>query len=151
MQSRVVAANRKLSGQPLNQEQQSPPIHRRGRPMCRPAWRLSTPYHAQWKQNKTSPSEISTHENPKTNHKKEGLRIKWVSPNAIRAERSEQEVAVATYPSRTKVSTPIRHRRTSRAVAHGRRILLGIFQLLKRYPDGTGPIRQCWYKPGEIS
>jgi len=45
--------------------------------------------------------------------------------------------------SGTKVSTPVQHGRTSRSVAHGRRILLGIFQLLRRLPGGMVLV-QTW-------
>ena len=61
--------------------------------MCRPAWRVSTWYHPQWEQNETSHPELVTTKDTKPHERK-----KRVSPDKIRAERSEQEVAAAAFP-----------------------------------------------------
>ena len=39
-------------GRHTNPEQQIPPVQRRDRPMCRPAWRVSTRHREQWEQMK---------------------------------------------------------------------------------------------------
>ncbi len=72
------------------QNNKSQPVIVGARPMCSPAWRASTRHHPPWEPNKTSPSEFSTTNNPKP------VKRKRVSPNAIRAEQSAQDVAAAS-------------------------------------------------------
>ena len=108
MQSGVVADNRKLSGQTHNPEQQSPPVHRRGRPMCRPAWQVSTRNHAQWQQNETPHPELFTTKNTKPHERK-----KRVSPDAYPGRAQRARGRSCHVQSGTGFPTPIQHGRTS--------------------------------------
>ena len=60
--------------------------------MCPPAWRKSTPFQSPMGADESSQTEIPTTKNTNTPKSK-----KRVSPDKIRAERSEQEVAVPAF------------------------------------------------------
>ncbi|QDT93061.1 hypothetical protein Pan161_47350 [Gimesia algae] len=63
-------------------------------PTCPPTWRCANWFRPSMDTDETSKVEFSTSNNTKRHE-----RSKWVIPNAIRAERSEQEVTAATYHS----------------------------------------------------
>ena len=82
------------------------------RPKCPPAWRLSNQYHSTSETSDTCNRDISTTKNTKYHESKSG-----VSPDVIRAERSEQEVTAAAFNQSQSVSSVRQNKISRRALA----------------------------------
>ena len=81
-------------------------------PTYPPTWRLSNQYHSTSETSDTCNRDISTTKNTKYHESKSG-----VSPDVIRAERSEQEVTAAAFNQSQSVSSVRQNKISRRALA----------------------------------